>query len=56
MEEVRNVICSVLHTMDQISVIGTENMDKFLGCYQYLQKTVQQLDELAANLTKEEEA
>lgn len=46
MEEVRNVIYNVLRTMDKISVEGHENMDKFLGCYQYLQKCAQMLEQL----------
>lgn len=46
MEEVRNVIYNVLHTMDKISVEGHENMDKLLGCYQYLQKCAAMLEQL----------
>lgn len=46
MEEVKNMIYSVLHTMDRISVVGHENMDKLLGCYQYLEKSVQMLEDL----------
>lgn len=46
MEEVKNIIYSVLHTMEKISVVGHENMDKFLGCYQYLEKSVQMMEDL----------
>lgn len=47
MIEVANMIRMVLSTMDKISVAGHEDMDRFLGCYQYLEKSVRMLEELA---------
>lgn len=46
MNEVKNLIGAVLRTMDKITITGTENMNKFLGCYQYLEKCVQKLEYL----------
>lgn len=45
MEEIKNTIIAVLHTMDQIPITGHENHDRFLGCYQHLERCVHMLEE-----------
>lgn len=45
MDNVKDVINMVLDTMNQISITGFENQDKFLGCSIYLKKCVHMLEE-----------
>ena len=51
-----NLLKSVMHTMDTISVSGLDNQDKFVGCAQAIQRSMEMVNKYISDNEKGEKA
>ena len=51
-----NLLKSVMQTMDTISVSGLDNQDKFVGCAQAIQRSMEMVKKCISDNEKEEKA
>lgn len=51
-----NLLKSVMQTMDTISVSGLDNQDKFVGCAQAIQRSMEMVNKHISDNEKEEKA
>lgn len=49
-----NLLKSVMQTMDTISVSGLDNQDKFVGCAQAIQRSMEIVNKCISDNEKEE--
>lgn len=51
-----NLLKSVMHTMDTITISGLDNQDKFVGCAQAIQRVLEMVSKyISDNDNKKEE-
>lgn len=51
-----NLLKSVMQTMDTISVSGLDNQDKFVGCAQAIQRSMEMVNKYISEAEKGEKA
>lgn len=51
-----NLLKSVMQTMDTISIFGLDNQDKFVGCAQAIQRSIEMVNKYISDNEKEEKA